>query len=62
MTHGPDTTAKRAEDLDAMARRSIDAGDFAAARAAFEEALSYNPHMESVKRALEEIESEERPI
>jgi len=37
-------------------------GDLAAARAAFEEALSYNPHMESVKRALEEIESEERPI
>jgi tetratricopeptide (TPR) repeat protein len=37
-------------------------GDLAAARAAFEEALSFNPHMESVKRALEEIESEERPI
>jgi tetratricopeptide (TPR) repeat protein len=37
-------------------------GDFAAARAAFEEALSINPHMEGVKRALEEIESEERPI
>ncbi|MGE3874499.1 MAG: tetratricopeptide repeat protein [Parvibaculaceae bacterium] len=37
-------------------------GDFAAARAAFEEALSFNPHMEGVKRALEEIESEERPI
>lgn len=37
-------------------------GDLAGARAAFEEALSYNPHMEGVKRALEEIESEERPI
>jgi len=37
-------------------------GDLAAARAAFEEALSFNPHMEGVKRALEEIESEERPI
>ncbi len=37
-------------------------GDLAAARAAFEEALSYNPHMEGVRRALEEIESQERPI
>ena len=37
-------------------------GDLAAARAAFEEALSYNPYLEGVKRALEEIESEERPI
>lgn len=37
-------------------------GDLAGARAAFEEALSFNPHMEGVKRALEEIESEERPI
>jgi tetratricopeptide (TPR) repeat protein len=37
-------------------------GDLAAARAAFEEALGINPHMEGVKRALEEIESEERPI
>jgi len=37
-------------------------GDLAAARAAFEEALSFNPHMEGVERALEEIESEERPI
>ncbi len=37
-------------------------GDLAGARAAFSEALSYNPHMEGVKRALEEIESEERPI
>ena len=37
-------------------------GDLAAARAAFEEALTFNPHMESVKRALEEIDSEERPI
>jgi tetratricopeptide (TPR) repeat protein len=37
-------------------------GDLAAARAAFEEALSLNPYMEGVKRALEEIESEERPI
>ena len=37
-------------------------GDIAAARAAFEEALGFNPHMEGVKRALEEIEGEERPI
>ncbi len=37
-------------------------GDLAAARAAFSEALSYNPYLEGVKRALEEIESEERPI
>jgi tetratricopeptide (TPR) repeat protein len=37
-------------------------GDLAAARAAFQEALSFNPHMEGTKRALEEIESEERPI
>jgi tetratricopeptide (TPR) repeat protein len=37
-------------------------GDLPAARAAFEEALSFNPHMEGVKRALEEIENEERPI
>lgn len=37
-------------------------GDLAAARAAFEEALGFNPHMDGVKRALEEIESEERPI
>jgi tetratricopeptide (TPR) repeat protein len=37
-------------------------GDLAAARAAFEEALGFNPHMEGVKRALEEIEGEERPI
>lgn len=37
-------------------------GDIAAARAAFEEALGFNPHMEGVKRALEEIEAEERPI
>jgi tetratricopeptide (TPR) repeat protein len=37
-------------------------GDLAAARAAFEEALTYNPHMDAVKRALEEINNEERPI
>ncbi|HTN98010.1 MAG TPA: tetratricopeptide repeat protein, partial [Nordella sp.] len=37
-------------------------GDFAAARAAFGEALSYNPHLDDIKRALEEIEAEERPI
>lgn len=36
--------------------------DLAAARAAFGEALSFNPHMEGAKRALEEIESQERPI
>lgn len=37
-------------------------GDLGAARAAFSEALSYNPHLDGVKRALEEIEAEERPI
>lgn len=37
-------------------------GNLAAARAAFSEALSFNPHLDAVKRALEEIESEERPI
>jgi len=37
-------------------------GDFAAARAAFEEALSFNPHMDGVKRALDEMNSEERPL
>lgn len=37
-------------------------GDLAAARAAFSEALSYNPHLEGAKRAIEEIEAEERPI
>lgn len=37
-------------------------GNLAGARAAFEEALSLNPHMEGTKRALEEIESQERPI
>lgn len=37
-------------------------GDLAAARAAFSEALSFNPHLEGAKRALEEIEAEERPI
>ncbi|MGE3876226.1 MAG: tetratricopeptide repeat protein [Parvibaculaceae bacterium] len=37
-------------------------GDLAAARAAFEEALGFNPHMEGAKRALEDIESAERPI
>lgn len=37
-------------------------GDLAAARAAFEEALGFNPHMDGAKRALEEIESAERPI
>lgn len=37
-------------------------GDLAAARAAFSEALSFNPHLDGAKRALEEIEAEERPI
>lgn len=37
-------------------------GDLAAARAAFSEALTYNPHLDGAKRALEEIEAEERPI
>lgn len=37
-------------------------GDLGAARAAFEEALSLNPHMDGARRALEEIESAERPI
>lgn len=40
MTDDPDTTAQRAEDLDAAARHSIDEGDFAAARAAFEALLA----------------------
>jgi tetratricopeptide (TPR) repeat protein len=37
-------------------------GDLAAARAAYREALSVNPHMEGIKRALEEIDAKERPI
>lgn len=37
-------------------------GDLGAARAAFSEALSFNPHLDGVKRALKEIEAEERPI
>jgi tetratricopeptide (TPR) repeat protein len=37
-------------------------GDLGAARAAFSEALSFNPHLDGAKRALEEIEAEERPI
>jgi tetratricopeptide (TPR) repeat protein len=37
-------------------------GDLAAARAAFDDALAIHPNMEGVKRALEEIEREERPI
>ncbi|CAN5489169.1 tetratricopeptide repeat protein [soil metagenome] len=37
-------------------------GDLAAARGAFSDALAVNPTMEGVKRALEEIEKEDRPI
>jgi tetratricopeptide (TPR) repeat protein len=37
-------------------------GDLAAAREAYREALSVNPHMEGIKRALKEIDAKERPI
>jgi tetratricopeptide (TPR) repeat protein len=37
-------------------------GDLGAARAAFDDALAVNPNMEGVKRALEELEREDRPI
>ena len=37
-------------------------GDFAAARGAFTDALAINPSMEGVKRALEEIEKQDRGI
>ena len=37
-------------------------GDLAGARAAFEEALGFNPYMQGAKRAIEEIENQERPI
>jgi tetratricopeptide (TPR) repeat protein len=37
-------------------------GDLAAAREAYREALSVNPHMEGIKRALQEIDAKERPI
>ena len=37
-------------------------GNLSAAREAYREALSINPHMEGVKRALREIDTKERPI
>jgi tetratricopeptide (TPR) repeat protein len=37
-------------------------GDLAAARAAYDDALAINPNMDGVKRALEEIDQEERPL
>jgi Tfp pilus assembly protein PilF len=37
-------------------------GNLAAAREAYREALSVNPHMEGIKRALQEIDAKERPI
>jgi tetratricopeptide (TPR) repeat protein len=37
-------------------------GDLAAARAAFTDALAINPNMEGVKRALDEIDTQDRPI
>lgn len=43
-----------------MIKRQQD--DLAAARAAFSDALAVNPNMDGVKRALEEIEKEDRPI
>jgi tetratricopeptide (TPR) repeat protein len=43
-----------------MIKRKL--GDLSAARAAFGDALAINPNMEGVKRALEEIDREERPL
>jgi tetratricopeptide (TPR) repeat protein len=43
-----------------MIKRKL--GDLAAARTAFGDALAINPNMEGVKRALEEIDREERPL
>lgn len=37
-------------------------GELSAARAAFSDALAVNPNMEGPKRALEEIDREERPL
>jgi tetratricopeptide (TPR) repeat protein len=37
-------------------------GNLPAAREAYREALSVNPHMEGIKRALKEIDTKERPI
>jgi tetratricopeptide (TPR) repeat protein len=37
-------------------------GNLAAAREAYREALSINPHMEGIERALKEIDTKERPI
>jgi tetratricopeptide (TPR) repeat protein len=37
-------------------------GDLAAARAAYDDALAVNPNMDGVKRALEEIDQQERPL
>jgi tetratricopeptide (TPR) repeat protein len=43
-----------------MIKRKL--GDLNAARAAFDDALAVNPNMEGVKRALQEIDKEERPL
>ena len=43
-----------------MIKRKL--GDLSSARAAFSDALAINPNMEGVKRALEEIDREERPL
>jgi tetratricopeptide (TPR) repeat protein len=43
-----------------MIKRKL--GDLSAARAAFGDALAVNPNMEGVKRALDEIDREERPL
>ena len=43
-----------------MIKRKL--GDLAAARTAFGDALAINPNMDGVKRALEEIDREERPL
>jgi tetratricopeptide (TPR) repeat protein len=37
-------------------------GDLSAARAAYGDALAINPNMDGVKRALDEIDEEERPL
>ena len=37
-------------------------GDFSAARAAYDDALAVNPNMDGVKRALDQIDRQERPL
>jgi tetratricopeptide (TPR) repeat protein len=43
-----------------MIKRKL--GDLTAARAAFSDALAVNPNMDGIKRALDEIDHEERPL